>query len=90
MATMMVTIGHWIAMNNSLWRYASAIFSYAYAVTVKSHCDSTVGIPCVDEILWHVEVCGNNAGKCVVGFAVGCVRSPVGKGFELLFRDWVL
>ena len=61
-----------------------AIFTDANTVAVKSHCHTTVGVACVDEVAGHIKIVLYDIREGLVGFFVGIVRSPVGQGLHLL------
>ena len=75
---------------NAAVRCDPAVFAHADAVAVKSHRHTPVGVAGMDKIFRHVEVCGDNARKCVVCLAVGGVGAPVGKGFQLFLCDGIV
>ena len=83
----MVWIHHHVDASSVPWQ--SAIFTYAYTVAVKSHCHTTVGVACVDEVAGHIKIVLYDGREGLVGFLVGMVRSPVAQGLHLLPADGV-
>ena len=67
----------------------TSVFADTDAVSVKSHRDTAVGVPGVDEIFGHIKVIADNAGKHIVGFLVGRIRTPVGQCQHLPLRDGI-
>ena len=67
----------------------TSVFADTDAVSVKSHRDTAVGVPGVDEIFGHIKVFADNAGKHIVGFLVGRIRTPVGQCQHLPLRDGI-
>ena len=66
-----------------------AILTDADTVAVKSHCHTTVGVACVDEVARQLKVILYYLRKGVVCLFVGMVRSPVGQSLHLLPADGV-
>ena len=66
-----------------------AILTDADTVAVKSHCHTTVGVACVDEVAGHIKIVLYDVREGLVGFLVGMVRSPVAQGLHLLPADGV-
>ena len=56
---------------------------------MQPHDHAAIGVAGMDEVLGQVEILSYNACEHIVGFLVGRVRAPVGKGQHLTFGDGV-
>jgi hypothetical protein len=65
-------------------KWYSTILADTNPVTVESHRDTAIGIACMDEAAWHVEVITYESREGVVGVLVGIVGTPVRQGSLLL------
>ena len=65
----------------------SSILTDAYSVAMKSHSDTTIGISEVNKVFRHVKVIAYNTCKCIIGFLVGRIGSPVCQSQHLLLAD---